>query len=83
MNGSDENGKCRECGSRGITYSTEKNGDGWIWKKVCSSCRNELEKQTLKLSWCLMGMLSLRKKEHETEQIQVETEEEIRNWMEI
>jgi len=46
----DENGKCRNCGSRKITYSTEQKTGNWVWKKMCESCNNVLEKQTLQLS---------------------------------
>jgi len=47
LNGIDEYGKCLNCGSRSTTYSTEQKGDDWIWKKLCSSCNNLLEKQIL------------------------------------
>jgi len=50
LNGIDEYGKCRNCGSRSITYSTEQKDDEWIWKKLCASCNNEIEKQILDLS---------------------------------
>ncbi len=46
----DEYGKCKNCGSRSITYSTVQRSDHWIWKKLCASCNNELEKQILELS---------------------------------
>lgn len=49
INGIDEHGKCRNCGSRKITYSTEQKTDDWVWKKLCESCNNELEKQILLL----------------------------------
>ena len=49
LNQIDENGKCRNCGSRKITYSTEQKTDDWIWKMICASCNNELENQILKL----------------------------------
>jgi len=50
LNGTDENGRCVDCRSRSITYSTEKKDDHWVWKKVCASCDNELEKGILEVS---------------------------------
>ena len=50
LNGMDEHGKCRNCGSRKITYSTEQKMGNWVWKKMCEECNNVLEKQTLLLS---------------------------------
>jgi len=50
LNGIDEYGKCRNCGSRSTTYSTEQKGEDWVWKKVCASCDNELEKGILEVS---------------------------------
>ena len=50
LNEIDEYGKCKNCGSRKITYSTEHKGDDWIWKKLCADCNNVLEKQILELS---------------------------------
>ena len=49
LNQIDENGKCKKCGSRKITYSTEQKTDDWVWKKMCESCNNVLEKQILLL----------------------------------
>jgi len=40
---------CINCGSRKLTYSTEKKGDDWIWKKICAFCNNEIENQILEL----------------------------------
>ncbi len=50
LNGIDEHGKCRNCGSRKITYSTEQKTDDWVWKKICADCDNVLEKEILLLS---------------------------------
>lgn len=44
LNEIDEHGKCKNCGSRSKMYSTEQKGDEWIWKRVCGSCNNVLEK---------------------------------------
>jgi len=50
LNGLDEYGKCKNCGKRGITYTTEKKSDDWVWKKICSTCSNEIERQILDIS---------------------------------
>ena len=49
LNGIDEHGKCKICGSRSKMYSTEQKGNDWVWKKVCGSCNNEIETQILEL----------------------------------
>jgi len=50
LNGIDEHGKCRTCGSRKTTYSTEQKADDWVWKKMCELCNNVFEKQILQSS---------------------------------
>ncbi len=48
--GESEKEKCKKCGSRSVTYSTEQKDGSWIWKRLCASCNNVLETRDLKLS---------------------------------
>ena len=43
-----EKQKCEFCGKSSFSYSTEQEGNSWVWEKICENCGKTVEKQTLK-----------------------------------
>jgi len=44
-----ESVRCDECGASNFTYSTEWKDTKWLWKKICKSCDEVLEKDFLEV----------------------------------
>jgi len=43
-----ERERCKSCGSTNFIFSTELEGNKWVWKRICKNCGELLETRTLK-----------------------------------